>query len=267
MKKSMVALLLSGIISGAASAQSVSSANVVGYIQVTSPSSNRFSLISAPFNSGNENSGLTLIDVFGTNQLRQSSLAVRCDKIITWDVGEQRYVQYAQKPDGLFYSTANFTGAPTNPVVKRGQALWILAPSATYAPVEKSLYISGDVPNDEFYDISIVGNSGAPFSFIANPYPVEMSIHSLINTNHGANANALAVRADKVRLWDDASQQYVYLALKASTTVPAVNNKWLYASSFTATEAPEIMVKPGQGFWYQTTNAFNWVMERPYSLD
>jgi hypothetical protein len=178
-------------------------------------------------------------------------------------------VQYAQKTNGLFYYTTNFGSAAqsVNPTVTRGQALWILSPSATYAPTDRVIYISGDVPRDGSYTNPIVGNSGNPLSFIANPYPVEMDINNLISTNDGANGNASSTRADKIRLWDNASQQYVNLALKLSTTVPAVNNKWLFTTNFgsTVTNAPIIKVQPGQGFWYQTTNAFTWVEALTYT--
>lgn len=271
MKKILTTALITGLISGAAFAQtSVSSANVVGYIQVVDPASNRYVLVSAPFETGTGTVS-TLLDIFGTNQLRQGTLATRCDRIITWDVVQQKYVQYAQKTNGLFYYTTNFGTSATsvNPTITRGQALWILAPTATYAPTSRVIYVSGDVPNDATYTNSIVGNSANPFNFIANPYPVEMDINSLINTNDGAKGNAISTRADKIRLWDDDKQQYINLALKLSSTVPAVNNKWLYQTNFgsSVTSAPVITVKPGQGFWYQTTNAFNWVESKPYILE
>lgn len=257
-------LLMVAACSMAQTTNVVSSANVVGYIQVVDPASNRYVLISAPFNSGTGTVS-TLLDIFGTNQLRQSHLSGRCDQIIMWDVSQQKYVSYAQKTNSLFYPFLQFTGSPTNPTVTRGQALWILAPSAAYAPTTQSVWIAGDVPSDGAYTNSIVGNSGNPYNFIANPYPVEMDINSLISTNDGANGNSLSGRADKIMLWDDASQQYINLALKLSTTVPAVNNKWLYFASFTATNAPTIIIQPGQGFWYQTTNSFTWVEALTYT--
>ncbi len=246
----------------------VSSANVVGYIQVVDPASNRYVLISAPFNSGTGTVS-TLMDIFGTNQLRQYASIVRCDRVITWDIAQQKYVEFAQKTNGLFYSSTNFgsTAPSVNPTVTRGQALWILSPSAAYAPTSRVIYISGNVPNDGAYTNSIVGNSGSPYNFIANPYPVEMDINSLINTNDGAKGNASQVRADKIMLWNDASQQYINLALKLNTNTPAVNNKWLYQTNFgsSVTSAPVFKIQPGQGFWYQTTNAFTWVEALTYT--
>jgi hypothetical protein len=223
-------------------------------------------LISAPFNCGTGTVS-TLLDVFGTNQLRQSFLSGRCDQVLLWDNVQQRYVQYAQKTNGLFYFTTNFTGAAQNPYVTRGQAIWIKAPVSTYAPSEKTIVISGNVPNDGAFTNSIVGDSGKPFSFIANPYPVEMDLNELINTNDGAKGGTLTSRADKILLWDTFEQKYINLSLKLSTTVPAVNNKWLYTTNFTASVAPAIYIKPGNGFWYQTTNAFTWVENKTYILE
>jgi hypothetical protein len=245
----------------------VSSANVVGYIQVVDPASNKMVLISAPFNFGTGTVS-TLIDIFGTNQLRQHAALVRCDRVIMWDLAQQQYVDFAQKTNGLFYSTTNFgsTAPSVNPTVTRGQALWIKAPTAAYAPTNRVVYLSGNVPNDGAYTNSIVGNSGNPLSFIANPYPVEMDINDLINTNDGAKANAAMTRADKVMLWDGAGQQYINLALKTSTNT-SVNNKWLYQTNFgsTVTSAPTFKIQPGQGFWYRTTNSFTWVETRVYT--
>jgi hypothetical protein len=245
----------------------VSSANVVGYIQVVDPASNRYVLISAPLNSGTGTVS-TLQDIFGTNQLRQSAALTRCDQVIAWDVAQQKYVSFAQKTNGLFYSTTNFgpSAQSVNPTVTRSQALWILAPAPAYAGTNKIIYISGDVPKDGAYTNSIVGNSGNPYNFIANPYPVEMDVNSLISTNDGAKGNAALSRADKLVLWNDPAQQYTGLALKLSTN-PAVNNKWLFTTNFgpSVTNAPVIMVQPGQGFWYQTTNAFTWVESLTYT--
>jgi hypothetical protein len=245
----------------------VSSANVVGYIQVVDPASNKLVLVSAPLHSGTGTVS-TLLDIFGTNQLRQGSIVSRCDRVTAWDVALQQYVSFAQKTNGLFYSTTNFgSAAPSvNPTVTRSQALWILAPAPAYAGTNKIINISGDVPDDGAYTNSIVGNSGNPLNFTANPYPVEMDINSLISTNDGARGNSISTRADKLILWDDAGQQYIRLALKLSTN-PAVNNKWLFTTNFgsTVTSAPVIMIQPGQGFWYQTTNAFTWIETLTYT--
>jgi hypothetical protein len=271
--KRMVAILIAGAAFSAASyaqTNTVSSANVVGYIQVVDPASNRLVLISAPFETGTGTVS-TLLDIFGTNQLRQSSILARCDRVSTWDVVQQKYVAFAQKTNGLFYSTTNFglTAQSVNPSVARGQALWIQSPSATYAPTNRVIYISGDVPNDNAYTNPVVGNSGSPLNFIANPYPVEMDINSLISTNDGAKGNSILARADKLIIWDNVAQQYIRFALKLSSTIPEVNNKWLYATNFgsSVTSAPSIKINPGQGFWYQTTNAFNWVETKTYTLE
>jgi hypothetical protein len=122
------------------------------------------------------------------------------------------------------------------------------------------LYISGNVPDDTSFTNSIVGNSGNPMNFIANPYPVAIDINDLINTNDGANGHTLLSRADRAFLWDGVAQQYVNLALKTPT------NKWLYVTNFSAAVAPVIKIQPGQGFWYRTTNAFTWVETKTYNL-
>jgi hypothetical protein len=268
MKKLNIVFVVASLFAGIsfADTNTVASANVLGYTKVIDPASNRYVLISAPFNCGTGTVS-TLQDILGTNQLRQSFLAARCDQILLWNVSAQQYVQYVQKTNGNFYYYTNFTGSAINPTVTRGQALWIKSPVAAYAPSNKIVVISGNVPSDGSYTNTVTGNPAKPLNFIANPYPVEMDINALINTNDGAKGNAIVSRADKIMMWDDASQQYIHLSLKLSGTVPAVNNKWLYYTNFTATTPPAINVKPGQGFWYQTTNAFTWVETKTYTLE
>ncbi len=268
--KKIIFLITSALMLSGFSFADTSIIDVVGYIAVTSPASNKLALVSAPFNCGT-GAVSTLSDVFGTNQLRQNVSLLKCDQVFLWDVVSQQYVRYAQKPTGMFYSSTNFgSSAPSvNPSITRGQAMWIQSPTTTYSPTDKTVIISGRVPNDGSYTNQIVGNSGAPLNFIANPYPVEVDINSLINTNDGAIGNVSLLKADKIKLWSDVNQQYVQLALKLSSTVPAVNNKWLYQTNFgsSVTSAPIIMVKSGQGFWYQTTNAFSWIETKNYTLE
>jgi hypothetical protein len=251
----VVALVLAGI--SFADSNTVASANVLGYTKVINPASNKLALVAAPFNCGTGTVS-TLVDIFGTNQLRQNALSTRCDLVILWDVNTQSYVRYGQKTNGLFYLNTAFSGSPTNPVVTRGQAMWLQAAPGTWAPTNKTIIISGNVPNDGSYTNYIVGNSGNPLTFIANPYPVEKDLYDLISTNDGAKGNALSTKADKAIVWSDEAQQYTYYALKLSANTN-VNNKWLVNTSFAVTNPPVIKIKPGQGFWYQTTNAINWV--------
>jgi hypothetical protein len=269
MKKYIAAAVITGLIGTAALADSnsVASANVLGYTKIIDPASNKYVLISAPFNCGTGTVS-TLLDIFGTNQLRRNnSFVARCDQVMLWNTVQQRYVAYVQKATGGFYYYTNFSGAAVNPTITRGQAMWIVSPLG-YSPSNITIFVSGNVPNDGSYTNSIVGSSALPFNFIANPYPVEMDINSLINTNDGARGNASFVsKADKIMLWNDAGQKYIELSLKLSATVPAVNNKWLYTTNFgsSVTSPPVIKVKLGQGFWYQTTNAFTWVEKLTYT--
>jgi len=262
MKKLSLALTIASIISGVSFADSntVASANVLGYTKVIDPASNKYVLVAAPFNCGT-GSVSTLKDIFGTNNLRQSFLSTRCDKVLIWNTVSQSYIQYVQKTNGNFYLFTNFTGNIVNPTVTRGQAMWIQAPSGTYAPNEKTVIISGNVPNDGSFSNAIVGNAGKPYSFIANPYPVEVELSSLINTNDGAKGSFLSTRADVVLVWDDSSQQYINYALKTPT------NKWYVYTNWSASSAPSVIIKPGQGFWYQTTNAFTWIEAKSYTLE
>jgi hypothetical protein len=262
MKKLSIAFIVALVFAGISFADSntVASANVLGYTKVTDPASNKMTVVAAPFNCGT-GTVMTLQDIFGTNQLRQGILPGRCDQVFVWDFSQQKYAQYVQKTNGMFYYYTNFGGSAVSPVITKGQAMWVKAPVTTYSPTEKTVIISGNVPVDGAYTNPIIGNSGAPLSFIANPYPVEMDINDLISTNDGAKGHFLPTKADRIMLWDNASQQYLNLALKTPT------NKWFFYTNFSASSAPVFKIKPGHGFWYKTTNSFTWIESKTYVLE
>jgi len=153
MKKSMVALLLSGIISGAASAQSVSSANIVGYVKAIHPSGRVIAAMQ--FNNGTN----TPETVYGDSLPLNS-------KIYVWNGSGYTIATYGQV---FVPGQGSVTKWDTNPLLEAGRAYWVETPS------EVEAIISGDVLMDESIEIEI--HEG--LQLLTFPYPVERTITDL----------------------------------------------------------------------------------------
>jgi len=167
MKKSMVALLLSGIISGAASAQSVSSANIVGYNQITIPS-NDFALISTSF----INDSNTVEGLFG--DLPTGST------VYMWDTSNQRYNTFGKTRSG-------WGDAGTN-ILNSGSGAFVKLP----AGVQTNVIFSGDVPVDG--EFSVYTANG--LTLMSYPYSADVAF-----TNTTLAKDALV--GDSISFWDN----------------------------------------------------------------
>lgn len=258
MKYAFTTLLALILTSGLAHAQTtnVASVNAVGYVRVEIPPAGGYTLAGVNFVKVG-GGDLTMLDVFGTNQLAQSFLQARCDKVLMWSPESQSYETYVQKStDNQFYYYTNWTGSAVNPTILPGAAMWLQSPSI--AIETNVLYIMGEVPSDGAYTNQIAGDVGKPYNFVANPYPVSMALDELINTNNGAVGSFLQARADQVLIWDSESQSYVNLVLKT----PA--NQWFFFTNWTGSAAGTV-IQPGQGFWYQGNTNFEWMVSKPYS--
>lgn len=255
MKKTTLALgslLALGLVANTfAETTNVYSRNAVGYVNVSIPGSGQFNLLTVSLQ-GVTSTGMTFHELFGTNQLTQSPLILLCDIVYLWDKTTQSYLQYAQKVDGQFYSTDNWFGSPTNPVVNPGTALWI---QSAGGQSDKTLSMVGSVPSTNQFTLPVAGSG---FSLMGNPYPVSTPLDSFINTSDGATGSPLTLFADRVYMWDVVLQEYVQLGLKP-------DNKWYYTDDWLGTAA-DYVIKPGEGFWYEAKNAFTVTETKPYSF-
>jgi len=254
MKNLSIALILLLTVASTAHAQSVGSANIIGYTKKNVPPSGYYVLVGSSFNPSN---GLpTLLSIFGTNQLTQHFLSAGCDKVYIWDFENQQYVSVAQKStDHNFYYLTNWTGsACSDREVSLGSALWVQ--SAGSSSETNTVSMSGNVPLNDSLTNQVSGSGSRPLSFICNPFPIAQSVHNLINTNDGATAHFLAAGADRIYVWDTANQQYVTLGLKN-------DNQWHYATNW-AGSAADITVDVGEGFWYEALNTFVWVETKDF---
>lgn len=268
MKKTSV-LITSLCALGAAvamAAEPVSSVNAVGYYNVTLPPNGKFIMMGSPFDptGSDTNTQRTLQDIFGSNSgLRKSSSKSLVDRVYVWDIPSQTYLILGQNAtNDLFARVKDNTtwSHPTNPVVPRGYAFFIQSVSSETNA--STITLAGQVPYALTNALPIVGDPGSsPFQMVMNPYPVDTTLDSLINTNHGAVADSSKSLCDRIWIWDTAKQTYGILGLKAPS------NRWFYCSNngLWSSNIPPIVVKAGEGFWYIGKTNFTWNSDKTYT--
>jgi hypothetical protein len=224
----------------------VSSANIVGYSQVTVPS-NGYVMISYSFK---KSSGVTYFeDVFGTNQLVSSSRASSCEVVYMWDSVNQQYKQFAQY-SGKTYSTdgSNWKITPTNPVALGGFFIKA-APNNT----NHTMYLSGDVPTNNIIDVGIAG--GGAFNLISYPFSSDVAISNL--NVQGATSGSRPTSADMIYKW--VADHYEQYALYT-------DGKWYMVQPvnlFKITPATNT-INLSEGFWYKAINGTTWSASNVY---
>lgn len=173
-KKVIVTAVISGLISGAAFAQTnvVSSANVVGYNQITVPS-NQLVLVSLDF----DNTNNTINGLFGTLPVGS--------KVSRWNTGTQQYIASTKSVGG--WGTAG-----TNKIEK-GTGVFVQLP----ANVQTNIYFSGDVPMSETTLVYKVNG----LAVISYPYPVDTPF-----TNTAVAKTAKV--GDKISVWNNGYTAY-----------------------------------------------------------
>jgi len=269
MKKSIVALLLTGIISGAASAQSVSSANIVGYVKVELMPG--FTAIRTPFLDGP--SAVDIQDLMDTTNLNKGGSLGGADNILMWDAETQRYLRYFLH-DGVAKGTADkagkwvedSTGQIAVKAIAPGEALFFSSRSDESIEV----VLSGDVVVSATRTNEFTVLEG--FNAIANPFSSEWQFNdgSIDWISQGATAGGSLGGADNIVFWDAGSQRYVryFLHDGVAKGTAAKAGKWV--EDETGLVAENLTAKLPQGFFYyraldQGHAVFE--IEQPYTLD
>lgn len=168
--KKMVAILISGVAFSAASfAQTnVSSANVVGYNQITIPT-NQIVLIATSFlNASNTIAGLFPDLPAGS-------------KISIWNPTLQKYNSFAK-------GRTSWGATDGTNTIPRGRGVFISLP----AGVGTNLYVSGDVPQDSTSTVYKV----AGLALMSYPYPADVAF---TNTALAQSASP----GDKISFWNN----------------------------------------------------------------
>jgi hypothetical protein len=252
MKKIVITAIITGLISGATFAQTVSSANVVGYVTQPSLGNEGFTIISLTQFKKNGVDSISIQNaVDNIAELTASTNFASADKLVTWN--GSAYAQY-----GLWDATSNrwwmISGAgwvnpnpairkPTVATITRGTGIWLL--SGAGASVA-NIVASGDVPTDITFDVVL------PTTLSLIAYPFSSSINATNLVVMGATPSTDFASADKIVLWNGA---YVQLGLFDNTVG---NDFWMVSGAGWSNPNPAVR-KPtsvnidlGKGFWYQT---------------
>lgn len=252
MKKLIFSLLIATLAAGA-SAQTVASANVMGYSKVSLKPGIR-NLVACNFIAGTSN---TLRSVLGTNQLSQSATLGNCDIVTLFDPQSQSYQAYAQWTDGNFYkanSQTEFNGSPiVNPEVPIGTGFWINRASA--ASSTNIILISGDVVSQTATSNSI----GSGLQIVAYPYSSDIELNDLDFPSDGATGSASFSDCDKISVFENGAYQSYGLY---------TDGNWYKANDAvewqTAPLASNAIVL-SQSFWYYAQSSFTWDETNRYS--
>jgi len=258
MKKILITAVLTSLIAGVAFADSnvVSSANVVGYVQIDKPTA------------GLQLMGINWVDsalddLTSMDQFTGDAAIGQADKITAWDAETQTYVKYALFSDVPYggsttewRSFTNFFGPAVNPVLYSGSAVWITSPNA---PSNIALTVSGDVVQEQYITNSIV----AGLQMLATPFTSDTTLSNLNFIASGAIGDAAIGQADKITVWDTDAQAYVKYSLFSDVPYGGSTTEWRSFTNFFGT-AVNPTLDLGKGFWYTAQSNFNWVVETPY---
>lgn len=166
MKKILATAIITGLIGGSAFAQTnvVSSANVVGYNQITIPS-NFYVLVALSF----DNPSNTVSSLFGN--LPTGS------EVLFWNASSQSYTTVGKSRTGWGTAGSN--------VLTIGSGAFVKVPTAT------NIYFSGDVPTVST-TVLYTADSGA-YKILSYPYPVDMPFTNTALAKGSATGDEISI--------------------------------------------------------------------------
>lgn len=232
----------------------VISRNAVGLVKVTIPPVGGYNLIAVGFASA-AGGHLTLLDVFGTNQLIKSDVFQDTDKIHLWTPERQALVVYAQKPSGQFYRQADWSsGSPTNPVIPGGRAMWLQSPAAAVAA--RTICIVGQVVTSNVATNTMLTG----YQCIGSSFSSEIVLTNNNWLADGATGSNIKAKADQIMVWNGADYDRYGLA---------TDGRWYNLTNWiTSGGTPvERILVPGQGGWYlsRAGAVWTWNETKPYT--
>lgn len=199
---------------------------------------------------------LTLLEMFGTNQLRKSGVKTLVDRVMIYDplgTPTPGYRTYGQKPDGLFYNVDAWTGAPITNRFAPGTGFWLSQP--TSAASNKVIRLFGQVVDSPSSTKAVI----AGMQMIGGLYSAPLVLTNNSWLADGAVGNNVKTLCDRIMIFNGTS--YSELGLRADGHWRFISNpdQW--------TTGPDIVeaLAVGQGAWYRARTSFNWSETKPYS--
>ncbi|MBI3987725.1 MAG: hypothetical protein HY343_12435, partial [Lentisphaerae bacterium] len=226
------------------------SGNAVGFFWTSIPPTGGFSFVAVNF-TGSGTSNLTLLDLFGTNQLTKDNVYVRADKVYVWNTAGQVFERFAQRPSGEFFNEEAWDGgSATNPVLPSGRGVWLQSPQA--ATTAHPIYLMGAV-----VALGAVSNAIRPgYQCLGSPFSADLVLTNNDWLADGAIGNDNKDLADQLIVWSGSAFERFGLAS---------NGKW-YAWTNWVTQGgtpADRRVTLGQGAWYFSVSGTNWIWTQP----
>ena len=263
MKKLMTALAVCAV-AGFALAQTVTSANVVGYNNVTLQQGFNMLCVNLD-NVSAPAAGLDLNTLIpGTTANLTKGSAATADQVLVYDPvsGYSTYfLFFTTKTTGTTYNNQWVVNGsvPATNTFKSGDAFWYNKKGAT--PV--TIPFAGQVPNDATKTRRILTG----FNMIGSAYAADWDPNALGSSYWATNGavHGAAGTADQILLYDPIAGYTTYfLFFTTKTTGTTYNNQWVLNGS---TPAPANFVKMGSGVWYNHKGSgFALPQNVPYSL-
>ena len=270
MKKTLL-IAAAALVSASAFAQTVTSANVVGYSKVELIPG--YTVIHVPFSEGTNS--LDIQDVLSTSNLTQAASSTSSDKILFWDNVGLKYDTYwlsngaegkGTNPDKVGKWIDGATGLVASNSVAPGIGFFFQRAGTTSV----TNMFSGDVVIAETGTNSITLLEG--FSVVASPFSSEFGLNTSV-TNwvaQGSIAAASSTSSDKILFWDNVGLKYDTYWLsngaEGKGTNPDKVGKWIDgATGLIASNS----VPLNSAFFYQRVSAptLTIEIEQPYTLD
>ncbi len=280
MKKFSLALTILTAVSFAAHAQTVGSANVMGYTKLTTPTAGSFDLLAlTQFSDGTTNNTLSIQDVISNlSDLNSDGLgsgATGADKLYVYNgSGYDQYALFqpvagapywASISEGGWTSGLEFLGVnASSATIDRGTACWLetgIGGSATNA------LSSGNVYLDATLDITV----GSGFSLLAYPYSSSVNLTNMTITGAvGDGLGSGAANADKLYAYNGSGyDQYALFQPAAGDPYWASISEggWTSGLEFLGVNPANVTVELGAGFWFETATGKTIGFEKIYNIN
>jgi hypothetical protein len=152
--------------------------------------------------------------------------------VYLWDGVSQKYVVENKIRSGW---------TPNTNIINYAQAFFLKA-----GVTNTTVYLMGEVPDQYTSPVktsAVYGVSGGALGQYAYAYPVAIPF-----TNTLFYSNSVA--GDSLNIWSKTGNNYQVWNKIRSGWQPSI---------------PSVVIQPGQGFFYRTTNTAPWVMVKPYT--
>jgi hypothetical protein len=263
MKKSLAILAFAATAFVTSYAQTtVSSANIVGYVQTQTPAEGAYNIISlVQFSDGTDS--VNIQDAIANlDALNSSATWDAADKIYIWNgANYAKYGLFQPATGSPYWSAYGLAWAGGSPAVAdvqlyRGAAVWYATGTGGVAT---NVTISGDVYLDDTYEVAVPEG----LSILAYPYSSSINLTNLVISN--ATAAATWNNADKIYIFNGSNYSKYGLFQPASGDPywSAYGLAWAGGSPAVA----NVELNLGQGFWYESDTAKTIGFGKIYSIE